>query len=126
MCEWASKQTLDLRILPRRDPNKACLEALLQFSPERVYINLCGNDINIVTTLKGKAENIFDLVRRKNFDFSRHAVFKICILYHYSSNKNSEIRCIEVLVQLIFRSLNSSSFFLFTNTTIKSLCIYVY
>ena len=35
---------------------------------------------------------------------------------------------IEVLVQLIFRSLNSSSFsfFLFTNTTIKSLCIYVY
>ena len=46
-----------------QNPNKACLEALLQFSPERVYINLCGNEINIATTLKGKTENILDLVR---------------------------------------------------------------
>ena len=36
-----------------QNPNKACLEALLQFSPERVYIHLCGNDIlNIATTPK--------------------------------------------------------------------------
>ena len=81
MCEWASKQTLDIRSLPRRDRapsfwnswirpwewqlnrNKACLEALLQFSPERVYIHLCGNDINIATTTKEIAENILDLVR---------------------------------------------------------------
>ena len=79
MCEWASKQTLDLRILPRGDraplvlkfldpplgmtaqnPNKACLEALLQFSPERVYINLCGNDINIATA-KGNSGKYFGL-----------------------------------------------------------------
>ena len=46
-----------------QNPNKACLEALLQFSPERVYIHHCGNDINIATTPKEIAENILDLVR---------------------------------------------------------------
>ena len=46
-----------------QNSNKACLEALLQFSPERVYIHLCGNDINIATTPKEIAENILDLVR---------------------------------------------------------------
>ena len=46
-----------------QNPNKACLEALLQFSPERVYIHLSGNDINIATTPKEIAENILDLVR---------------------------------------------------------------
>ena len=46
-----------------QNPNKACLEALLQFSPERVYIHLCGNDINIATTLKEIAEKFLDLVR---------------------------------------------------------------
>ena len=46
-----------------QNPNKACLEALLQFSPQRVYIHLCGNDINIATTPKEIAENILDLVR---------------------------------------------------------------
>ena len=45
-----------------QNPNKACLEALLQFSPERVYIHLGGNDINIATTPKEIAENILDLV----------------------------------------------------------------
>ena len=46
-----------------QNPNKACLEALLQFSPERVYIHHCGNDINIATTLKEIAEKFLDLVR---------------------------------------------------------------
>ena len=46
-----------------QNPNKACLEALLQFSPERVYIHLCGNDINIATNPKEIAENLLDLVR---------------------------------------------------------------
>ena len=46
-----------------QNPNKACLEALLLFSPQRVYIHLCGNDINIATTPKEIAENILDLVR---------------------------------------------------------------
>ena len=46
-----------------QNPNKACLEALLQFSPARVYIHHCGNDIHIATTPKEIAENILDLVR---------------------------------------------------------------
>ena len=46
-----------------QNPNKACLEALLQFFPERVYIHLCWNDINIATTPKEITENILDLVR---------------------------------------------------------------
>ena len=44
------------------EPNKACLESLLRYAPDRVLIHLGGNDISIHKTPREMADDILRLV----------------------------------------------------------------
>ena len=44
------------------EPNKACLESLLRYAPDRVLIHLGGNDISIHKTPREVADDILRLV----------------------------------------------------------------